>query len=588
MDDHDTHTCGQCQETFTVMEQFARHKYVEHSLRFTLSKAVTEKPHVFYPELVPHKRMPPVLKKEIKKRKTFNKQLVDMGNSGEQQTDINKENQCSLCSRSFRSEKSLLDHQKNAHQVYRCDQCSEVEQCNIIGEESYNKHMAAHLSMFACKFCDKKYSTIEGLELHMKNKHEWTKTGMKKPKVEPKYACTRCPKRFLNEKYVQEHLRRQHGWTKKTGFPDQDEIQVIQKTDAKDSANVANDDAAVSFVIDFATIQENAQNVPDDTTKDNHGNQKVNEGRSKKKSGIQLLCYACDQVFQDVAMLAHHLITAHITLTPHRCRLCAFSCTKRALLATHMLTVHNQELPANPRLDAIIIKDHASEETERACHQIEMETTEERTVDNVTVTATQTNDNNRDSKVDSQGTEMQNKKSDDGSVSDSIVVTRTGISETEQTSDINETKEKEILLAVDQLSAVQAILVNQETVLTQMIMEADTQGQQSSQLLMKKWMCPVCERSFTGKNQLKIHTRKHTGERPFTCQVCNRCFITKDSLNKHEVRHSDERRYKCGECGKLFKRMAHVRVHLEHTHSNERPHVCRICNKHFKTVFHVQ
>ena len=82
----DTHTCGQCQESFTVMEQFARHKYVEHGLRFTLSKSFTEKPRIFYPDLVPYKKG---VTKEAKSRMTFNRQLLEMETSGDPQAGRN-------------------------------------------------------------------------------------------------------------------------------------------------------------------------------------------------------------------------------------------------------------------------------------------------------------------------------------------------------------------------------------------------------------------------------------------------------------------------------------------------------------------
>ena len=76
----DTHICGECQEKFTSMEDFARHKYSEHGLRFHLQKSFKKKPHIFYPMLVKvHGWQKVKVKKEKKTRMTFTKRLINEG-----------------------------------------------------------------------------------------------------------------------------------------------------------------------------------------------------------------------------------------------------------------------------------------------------------------------------------------------------------------------------------------------------------------------------------------------------------------------------------------------------------------------------
>lgn len=48
--------------------------------------------------------------------------------------------------------------------------------------------------------------------------------------------------------------------------------------------------------------------------------------------------------------------------------------------------------------------------------------------------------------------------------------------------------------------------------------------------------CSFCERVFNKKANCKIHTRKHTGELPYTCPYveCGKKFMWKSSLNFHQ------------------------------------------------------
>ncbi|XP_061107615.1 zinc finger protein 1035 [Conger conger] len=90
---------------------------------------------------------------------------------------------------------------------------------------------------------------------------------------------------------------------------------------------------------------------------------------------------------------------------------------------------------------------------------------------------------------------------------------------------------------------------------------------ETSKLLMRiqrhysdkqKYACAYCPRRFRNQDQMIVHTRLHTGEKPFGCANCGERFIRRDYLMRHLVKckfgKESEESVLCDKCGDLFNR----------------------------------
>ena len=57
--------------------------------------------------------------------------------------------------------------------------------------------------------------------------------------------------------------------------------------------------------------------------------------------------------------------------------------------------------------------------------------------------------------------------------------------------------------------------------------------------------CKQCGKCFHQAEQLRIHERVHTGEKPFECKHCGKCFSQAGNLRKHEILHTGVKPHEC-------------------------------------------
>ncbi|XP_041654484.1 telomere zinc finger-associated protein [Cheilinus undulatus] len=93
--------------------------------------------------------------------------------------------------------------------------------------------------------------------------------------------------------------------------------------------------------------------------------------------------------------------------------------------------------------------------------------------------------------------------------------------------------------------------------------------------------CPICDKSFKSKYYLKVHNRRHTGERPFGCVKCGKRYFRKENLLIHEVRDCTKvQTYTCVTCSAIFKGKEELRLHIV-SHTGNMPYKCATCSEQF-------
>ncbi|KAF6037634.1 hypothetical protein EB796_004069 [Bugula neritina] len=90
---------------------------------------------------------------------------------------------------------------------------------------------------------------------------------------------------------------------------------------------------------------------------------------------------------------------------------------------------------------------------------------------------------------------------------------------------------------------------------------ADNQ-QPKSTTTGKKFVCKICNASFTMIGNLNRHKKGHSNHRPYTCKFCLRGFLRRTSYNEHIRLHTGEKPYQCETCLQTFVRKKCHQMHI--------------------------
>ena len=104
----------------------------------------------------------------------------------------------------------------------------------------------------------------------------------------------------------------------------------------------------------------------------------------------------------------------------------------------------------------------------------------------------------------------------------------------------------------------------------------------------KNHLCPECGKSFHDAKTLNDHAVVHTKEKAFKCEVCDQAFGNMNNMRRHMRNHIPvERKFNCDQCGSKFANNGHLKRHVRN-HFGEKSYQCTQCEKSFSENYNLK
>lgn len=102
-----------------------------------------------------------------------------------------------------------------------------------------------------------------------------------------------------------------------------------------------------------------------------------------------------------------------------------------------------------------------------------------------------------------------------------------------------------------------------------------------SSLKSRKFLCKICNKTFSKGYSLTRHMFLHSGLRPHVCYICDYKFIQRSDLERHLTVHQEDPQFPCSRCDSKFRTKKSLRNHVI-LHDDETPFHCP-CGKKFRS-----